>query len=203
MLARKGRIHRPHGIESNDGQTLPRLGNGPSAVFGSGHDSPSGSSASDLELGLHEDQTNPGGEACDRRGQITDGDERNIDYYKSKPTFEVVGLELANVGAFVEIDPGVLAQGGLQLIGTDIHRDHSGRAALEKTVGEASGRRAYVETDHASDVDPKRLESGRQLETPTPDKTGTGNYLKGHVGANPEGGFSRHSAVDRDPALGN
>ena len=73
------------------------------------------------------------------------------------------GVEVADVGALADLDPGVGPQPLVQLAVADVDRHHPGGAPLEQAVGEPAGGRPGVERPTALGVDAEAVEGGVQL----------------------------------------
>ena len=78
-------------------------------------------------------------------------------------------VERPRVDAFADEHAGVAAELPVQLIVSDVERDHVACAALQQHVGEAAGRRSDVERPSSFDGNPEHVQRVRQLEAAAAD----------------------------------
>ena len=127
-----------------------------------------------LELRLHEQhEVGVGGGAAHERGR--DGaqrDEGQVGDREVDRAADVLGLEVAGVGALEHRDPRVGAQRPRELTTPDVDREHRRRAGLEQAVGEPAGRRAEIEGPRARHRRPRSVERGGELLAATRHEAG-------------------------------
>ena len=73
--------------------------------------------------------------------------------------------EVAGVGFLEQANARVLAQAKIHLAIAGVDRDHARSAALQKAIGEASGRGAHVEAHQVIHVDAPVIERTLELES--------------------------------------
>ncbi len=101
-----------------------------------------------LELRFH--QQNPVGavraEGAQWFGDDPDRDKRQVGDDEIKRRTELRRIDMTDVGALDDLDPIVTAQLMVELAVADVESNDTVRSPLQKTVGETSRRRAYVDS---------------------------------------------------------
>ncbi len=124
---------------------------------------------SDLELRLHEryEFAMNGEAAGDRRKQLSEADERCVDHDEIRKAADVIGLERSRVCAFEDHNAGIDPQLVRELAIPDVDRNNTRCAALKKTICEAAGGCAQIDTPFLGYGDVERGESTVQLHATT------------------------------------
>ena len=124
--------------------------------------------APDLELRLDQrDDRLAGGrpqQLGDPRQHERERDERHVDHGEPTRFRNLVELEVAHVLAFEHDDARILANRPRELAVADVDRIDLRSAALQQHVGKPAGRRANVESDHATRIDRESVEPFDQLQ---------------------------------------
>lgn len=100
-------------------------------------------------------------ESCGDEGDI-DGNERNAGW-------EIVGVQVARIGALHQRDARVVTEGLGDLAVAGVDGEDAGGAVLEHAVGEAAGGGPDIEAEAVAEVDGPMSESGFELEAAAAD----------------------------------
>ena len=112
--------------------------------------------SADLELRLDQRQAvvSGGGAGQDGRQDLRQRDERDVDHDQLGSVRKLVRTQLRALRRSINGHPRILAQPPVELAVGDVERDHVHGAALEQTVGEATGRGADIERPATGHVEP-------------------------------------------------
>ncbi len=118
-----------------------------------------------FELRLHEQHRVGvrGRAAHERRRHRAQRDERQVGDHEIDRPADLVGLEIARVGALQHGHACVGAQRPRELTAPDVDGDDAPRPCLQQAVGEAAGRGAEIEGAHSFHHDREAVERGGQL----------------------------------------
>ncbi len=123
------------------------------------------SAAADLELRLDQRQQQPPGGKVrqQRRHDLGQRDEGDVDDDEIERPIEGVGGEIARVHPLANFDPRVVAHLEIEQAVADVDGGDVRGAALQEAVGETSGRGADVEAAPAGRIDREMFERGGEL----------------------------------------
>ena len=117
----------------------------------------------------------PGAEGTDLRSNQRQRDEGEIGHHEIERSAKRSGIGVTDIRSFHNSNPGIGANPMMKLAISNIERDHLCGSALEKAVGETSGRCTDVDRDPALDWHIKRFDRAIEL------RSGSAHELRGRA----------------------
>ncbi len=136
-----------------------------------------------LELGLDQrDEPRLGPRQGEGSGQDEgERDEARIADDEIDGLGDLLGRQVAGIGALEHDDPRIVAQRPGQLAVADIHGVDPGSTTPQQDLREAAGRGADVDRDGARGIDPETVEPGQELQGSARDPVGAAPYLQRQI----------------------